>query len=119
MPAYYRRNTNKYGNIKRRIDGHTFDSIKEATRYAELKVLEKAGEISDLKLQVPYELQPAFEDTRGHKHRAIQYYADFVYTDKDGVTHIEDVKSEATRRDQIYRLKRKMMAYHGWYIEEV
>ena len=118
---YYRnQGTNsKYGNIRRRIDGHTFSSIKEAQRYSELNLMQKGGLISDLKLQVPFELQPAFTDRDGDKVQPIRYYADFTYYDQDGSYHIEDVKSSATKDNAVYRLKKKMMMYHGWYIEEV
>ena len=50
---------NKYGNKKTVVDGITFDSRKEAKRYQELKLLEKAGEIKDLRRQVKYELIPS------------------------------------------------------------
>lgn len=111
---------NKYGNRRTAIDGITFDSRTEANRYAELKMLEKAGAISDLMLQVPYELQPSFMNNEtGRKERAIKYVADFVYKDDHGKEIIEDVKSDATRLNPVYRIKKKMMAYRGWYIREV
>lgn len=52
---------NKYGNIKTVIDGIKFDSKRESERYLELKLLEKAGEISDLKLQPRFILQHGFK----------------------------------------------------------
>lgn len=110
---------NKYGNIKTELDGRIFDSQAEARRYAELKLLEKAGEIKDLELQKPYVIQPSFFDRQGERQTAIKYVADFVYQDKDGNTIIEDVKSPATRKDRVYRLKKKMMAYMGLEITEV
>ena len=113
-------NRSKYGNEKVVLDGITFDSKKESRRYAELKLLEKAGEISNLMMQVPFELQPKFRnEVTGKIEHAIKYYADFTYLTKDGETVIEDVKSEATRKNDVYQIKRKMMAYHGWYITEV
>ena len=51
-------NSRKYRNKKVEVDGILFDSKKEANRYMELKLLEKAGEITDLKRQVRYELIP-------------------------------------------------------------
>ena len=53
-------NYRKYQNHKTVIDGIAFDSKLEANRYAELKVLEKAGIISQLQLQPSFELIPAF-----------------------------------------------------------
>lgn len=56
----------------------------------------------------------------GKRERPIYYKADFVYFDiEKGETVIEDVKSEATRKDKVYQIKRKMMAHKGLYIEEV
>lgn len=121
MSRYWRaRPGSKYGNIKVELDGIKFDSRKEMHRYAELKVLEKAGEIKALELQVPYVLIPAFTDKQGKKHQAIKYIADFTYYDMaKGDVIIEDVKSPATRKNAVYRLKKKMMAYQGFEITEV
>lgn len=122
MSSYWvanRSRKNKYGNQKVELDGHKFDSKKEARRFAELKLMEKAGEIKDLELQKPYIIQPSFFDRQGERQTAIKYVADFVYQDKDGNTIIEDVKSPATRKDRVYRLKKKMMAYMGLEITEV
>lgn len=110
---------NKYGNHKVELDGHVFDSKKECRRYSELKIMEKAGEIKDLELQKPYVILPSFFDKQGNRQTAVKYVADFVYVDKDGNTIIEDVKSPATRKDRVYRLKKKMMAYNGYEITEV
>ena len=110
---------NKYGNRKCTMDGYSFDSVKEMNRYADLKYLLIAGEISDLELQKEYELQPAFRNNQGKMVRPIYYRADFVYKDKDGNTIIEDVKSPATHNNAVYKLKKKMMAYKGLDIREV
>lgn len=120
-PISYRMKSrsNKYGNRKCSVDGFTFDSVKEMNRYVDLKFLLLAHEISDLELQKEYELQPAFRDVNGKLIRPIYYRADFVYKDKDGNTIIEDVKSEATKNDAVYKIKKKMMAYRGLYITEV
>ena len=106
----------KYRNIKTELDGITFDSKKEAYRYAELKILEKGGVIKDLQRQVKFELQPSFYHN-GKKERAITYIADFVYTENDK-TIIEDVKSPITKNNQVYKLKKKMMLYKGYEIKE-
>ena len=98
----------KYNAEKTEIDGIKFDSAKEARHYADLRLLEKAGAIQDLKLQPTFLLQEGFTYNK-HKERKIEYVADFQYV-KDGQTVVEDVKSEATRT-QVYMLKRKLFLY--------
>lgn len=98
----------KYHATKTVADGITFDSKKEAKRYAELKLMERAGVIRDLKRQVRYELIPAF-DVDGKHYRQTSYVADFVYTDaKNGKEVVEDCKGFRT---DVYKLKAKMFAY--------
>ena len=86
------RSTRKYGNKKVEIDGQVFDSRKEARRYQELRLLEKAGAIQDLHTQVKFVLIPAqYEpDIVGKRggvrrgkliEREVAYVADFVYTE--------------------------------------
>lgn len=101
-------NKSKYNAVKTEIDGHRFDSKFEAEHYASLKLLERAGVISALKLQPRFILQEGFT-YNGHKERKIEYVADFQYT-KDGETIVEDTKSKATRT-QVYMLKRKLFLY--------
>lgn len=101
------RSSNKYKNVKVWEDGVLFDSKKEKDRYVILKLLEKAGELSELKLQARYEIFPGYKHN-GKKIQAIHYLPDFVYTDKSGKVIAEDVKSEATRKNEVYRLKKKM-----------
>lgn len=110
----------KYGARKTIIDGVTYDSAKEARRAQELRLLLRAGEISDLREQVPYELIPAQRDKAGKVvERAVTYRADFVYNDRRRGTVVEDVKSPATRTPE-YIIKRKLMLYmHGIKIQEV
>lgn len=93
---------NKYGNVKVEVDGMLFDSKKEAKRYNELKLLEKAGTIEGLKLQVPFELIPSQPDEK-----AVKYIADFVYIE-NGQTIVEDVKGCKTKD---YIIKRKLMKW--------
>ena len=101
---------NKYRNTKIMIDGIEFDSKKEGLRYKELKLLQRAGLITNLKMQTSFELQPSFK-RNGKTIRAITYKADFDYMTKDGRHIVEDVKSPATEKDKVYRLKRKMLQY--------
>lgn len=118
-----RKGNSKYGNKKIIRDGITFDSAKEYRRYCELKFLEKAGEITDLKMQVKYILIPAQREPeqvgkRGGKikgkliEKECAYYADFVYTDKNGHTIVEDVKGyRGGGAYTVFTMKRKLMLY--------
>lgn len=114
----------KYGARKTVVDGITFASKKEADRYCELKLLEKAGEICNLRLQVPFELIPAlYEETeevykkganKGKPKRgkciekAVVYYADFVYQNIGRDRIVEDVKG---MRTPVYIIKRKLFRW--------
>ena len=106
---------NKYGNRKTVIDGQVFDSKKEAARWQELRLLERAGEISHLQRQVPFELLPPQKVGKKVVERAVKYIADFVYLE-GGRMVVEDTKGKRTKE---YVLKRKMMLYrHGVRIKE-
>ena len=108
----------KYGNRKTVIDGHTFDSKREAARYGVLKLLERTGTINDLELQPRFELIPKQRRDDGRPERACEYVADFRYTDtRTGQTVIEDAKGMRTRD---YIVKRKLMLQvHGMSVREV
>jgi hypothetical protein len=121
---------NKYSNIKTCVNGISFDSRKEARRYSELLLLQRAGAIRDLELQKKYVLIPAQYETYeryGKKGQRLQdgqrlvekecaYLADFVYQE-DGKTIVEDTKGMKTKD---YIIKRKLMLYvHGIKIKEV
>lgn len=107
---------NKYLNKKTVIDGITFSSKKEAARYSTLKLLQRAGEISDLVLQPAFELFPKQTRDDGTTERSWNYIADFAYT-ANGKRVIEDVKGMKTRE---YIGKRKaMLAIHGITIKEI
>ena len=97
----------KYGNRKVEVDGHRFDSKAEAMRYLELKLLNQAGQISQLELQPAFELLPA-RKVAGQRLRKLTYVADFSYTDEDGVRHIEDVKGVET---EVFRIKQKLLLH--------
>jgi len=98
----------KYGNVKMKLDGHTFDSKKEVRRYQELCLLEAAGEISDLEIHPRYTLQKSFRDREGNLEREITYTADFKYFDTGRNQWIvEDVKSKATKT-AAYVIRRKL-----------
>lgn len=106
----------KYGNKKVKMGDKIFDSMKEAYRYNELKMLEDHGKIKDLMCQVPFILVPKFTAPSGKQYKSMKYVADFVYYDMDGTRHIEDVKGYKTSE---YKLKAKLMAYQGNEIEEI
>ena len=109
---------NKYGNMKTEIDGITFASKHEAQRFAELKLLERAGEISDLQLQRVFTLIGAQRDKDGKIiERPCKYIADFAYKDQTGKLIVEDAKG---LRTDVYRIKKKLMlSIYGIQIKEV
>jgi len=101
------RGKNKYNNIKMVVDDITFDSKKEAERYCTLKVLQQMGIIKNLRRQVKIELIP-----KTPRNGARYYIADFVYTDTaTGKEIFEDVKSEITAKDKVYRLKKDLLLW--------
>ena len=102
---------NKYRARKVKApDGQVFDSVKEYHRWGVLRLLERAGRITDLKRQVSYELIP-----KQQGERACSYVADFTYNE-DGKLVVEDCKGYRTPE---YRLKRKLMLWvHGIRIKE-
>lgn len=104
---------NKYGAKK----SGGYDSKKEHSRANELKLMQRAGLISNLREQVKYVLIPAQRDTAGNLlERECAYYADFVYS-KDGKTVVEDTKGVRTKE---YKIKRKLMLHvHGISIVEI
>jgi hypothetical protein len=116
-PAEKQRRAQKYGNEKVTDKGLSFDSKAEHKRWQYLAMLERAGEIRDLRLQVAFELIPAQVSPSGKKERPTVYLADFVYTDAKGCQVVEDVKGAVTPE---FRLKRKLMLWrHGIEVKEV
>lgn len=91
----------KFGNRKVKIGDLTFDSTKEAKRWGELQFMVKAGEIRNLERQVRFPII-----VNGVK--VCTYIADFTYEELGGVV-VEDVKSEFTRKDPLFRLKSKLL----------
>jgi hypothetical protein len=121
---------NKYQAIKTQVNGIEFDSRKEARRYQELLLLQRAGVIRDLKMQVKYVLIPAQYETyerygkKGQRlkdgqrvlEKECSYIADFVY-EENGIEAVEDTKGIKTKD---YIIKRKLMLYvHGIRVKEV
>lgn len=104
---------NKYGAKK----SGGYDSTKEHHRANELKLMQRAGLITNLREQVKYVLIPTQRDNAGNLlEKECSYYADFVY-ERDGVMVVEDTKGVRTPE---YKLKRKLMLQvHGIIISEV
>lgn len=125
--AWKKYKSSKYGSSKTKVNGIVFDSRKEARRYQELLLLEKAGAIRDLQRQVKFVLIPTQREpdtigVRGGRKKGnliekeCSYYADFVYQE-NGMTIVEDTKGMKTPE---YIVKRKLMLYiHGIRIREM
>lgn len=100
----------KYRNKPVEVDGIRFPSQREAKRWGELKLLERAGEITELRRQARFPLEVNGE-------LVCTYVADFVMRDKAGNLVVEDSKGFVT---DVYKIKRKLMAaVHGIEIVEV
>lgn len=95
----------KYHSVKERVDGITFDSKKEANRYRQLCLMERAKAIQDLKVHQRFPLIPKSEYGR-----EIVYISDFTYYE-DGHLVVEDTKGFRT---DTYKLKARLFAerYH-------
>ena len=108
------RRRNKFGNKKTA----GYDSRRESRRATTLHVMQRIGEISELKEQVPFELIPKQVDEQGRcLERACQYVADFTYRDANGDLVVEDSKGCRLKE---YVIKRKLMLWvHGIRVREV
>lgn len=127
----------KYYNVKTKTsDGNVFDSGKEARRWEQLLLLQKAGKIVELQRQVAYELIPAQYETyeryskKGERlkdgcrlvERKCEYVADFVYHDAEtGELIVEDVKGcKNSVAYDLFVVKRKLMlAVHSIKVKEI
>ena len=99
----------KYKNVKSKVDGYTFDSKKEASRFIELKLMLRAKMISRLVLQPKFPVK-----VNGQK--ICTYIADFMY-EREGKRIVEDVKGFKT---DVYKLKKKLVkATHGIEVVEI
>ena len=111
----------KYRNKPVTVDGIKFDSTKEAKRYGELKLLERAGEIAELERQPKFVLttngEPIQYVGKGRKGKQVTYTADFRYYDiRRQKWIIEDAKGVET---PVFKLKRAIMASMGLDVEVV
>jgi hypothetical protein len=117
----------KYGNQVAELEGECFDSKWELKRYLELLEQQAAGLIADLRHHVSFALHAL--TPAGDRVRIGAYEADMVYRrgtrrtpfdavnphpmppalllgpSQEGVLVVEDTKSEATRRKELYRWK--------------
>ena len=124
----------KYHNKKVVVDGIEFDSQKEGHRYKELRLMERAGKINQLRLQVPFELIPNQYETvtvqlktktkqvQKLVERKVEYVADFVYNDlESGETVVEDVKGyRLGGAYAVFQIKRKLMLQvYGIKVREI
>ena len=117
----------KYGNRKTIVDGIEFDSAKEASRYRELKLLQRAGVIEGLELQKEFELIPAqyetfprygktgkrLQDGKRCIEKSCVYKADFAYK-RNGQEIVEDTKGYRNPASAGYAkfvIKRKLMLW--------
>jgi hypothetical protein len=130
---------NKFGakKIKDPATGFVFDSKAEFTRWCELRILERAGKISNLKRQVEFELIPTQREPSTEVYKAgpqkglpkpgalieknTKYVADFVYIDSEGKTVVEDTKGlKKGAAYDLFVVKRKLMLWvHGIRVKEV
>ena len=95
----------KFGSKKVERDGHKFDSKHEAGRYTELKLLQRAGKITDLRCQVPFLLIPSQYENGKCIARECKYIADFTYRENCKFV-VEDAKGFKT---DVYKIKKKLM----------
>lgn len=131
-----RKSGNKFGAKKVATAEGTFDSIHEYQRWLELRLLERAGKIFNLKKQVPFELIPQQREASTEVYKAgpqkglpkpgaiieksCSYVADFVYVDELGNTVVEDAKGlKKGAAYDLFVIKRKLMLErHGIRIVE-
>lgn len=108
----------KYGALKTTIDGITFHSRAEANYYSRLKLLKRAGQITDFTLQPKYLIIESYKHpVTGKKVQPTHYVADFFVTYPDGRTEVVDVKGMKTPE---YKLKKKLFEkLYGIGIHEI
>ena len=107
----------KFRNVKTVIDGVKFDSKAESRRYLELNLMQQAGLIFCLQMQIKYTLIARQKRADGVTELPVFYVADFQYFEK-GKLVVEDVKGGKSTPEFI--IKRKLMLEkHGITIKEV
>ena len=99
---------NKYNARKTTVQGHEFDSKREAEYYLELLADKQAGKVVRIGFQPSYTLLEAFTDNMGKRQKPITYTADFFVTYADGHAEVVEVKGVRTRD---YLLRKKLFLY--------
>jgi hypothetical protein len=130
---------NKFGakKVTDPFTGEIFDSKAEHHRWCELRILERAGRVSDLQRQVTFELIPTQREEGSEFYKAgpqkglpkpgaviekpVKYVADFVYVDDKGIKVVEDVKGlKRGAAYDLFAIKRKLMLWiHGIIVVEI
>ena len=100
--------SSKFGAKKTIVDGITFDSKWESERYGQLKAMERGGIVTDLELQVKYDI--VINDIK-----ICRYIADFVYKEESPSGEIKEIVEDAKGFETPeFKLKKKLMkAVHG------
>ena len=111
-----RRSYSKYRAVRTEVNGITFASKREAKRFCELKMLEKAGEVINLELQPRFDLEVL--SPIGEVVKIGRYTADFRYQHFLREV-VEDVKSPASRTEAYMLRKRHVEAQYGIRIQEI
>lgn len=105
----------KYRNVKVVVDGHTFDSKREARHWGELKVRERIGEIRNLEhhpkaIDLLCPSYPNMVDHQGFANSVVsRYEPDFTYEElieDEWVGRVVDAKGKKTA---IYMLKKRWL----------
>ena len=104
--------SSKFNNVKSEIDGHTFDSNKEAEFYGSLKIKKNAGLIKDFNMQVQY-------DILVNNIHIAYYYLDFKIENNDGSFEYIDIKGKDKKSNKfiktgVFALKKRLVEaiYH-------
>ncbi len=110
--AGFKSEGSKMGNLHTRLEGYTFDSIREAERYTYLNLRLLAKEITRLAVHPRF---PLFVNDV----KIGWYEADFLYKEIGNLI-VEDVKSEYTRKLPLYQMKKALMkAVYGIEVQEI
>lgn len=113
------RKPSKHKNVPTVIDGIKFDSKREAARWQELRLLERAGKIVELERQVVFELAPSVQYSGKRATPVLRYVADFCYFEMTGALAKYVVEDSKGFRCSVYRIKRHLMkSVHGIEIRE-
>ena len=121
ISSYGEENSGKVPHTKIKIGDEVFDSVAEHDRYLELLVMQKTGQIKELECHPKYEILPKQVTPPGKQNfKPVIYTPDFRYKTADGREVVEEVKSEYTRKEKDYVIRRKLIFYTlGVYVEEI